>query len=253
MDMKAMIDSYTNWINEKITFEKIGEYYEITTPYLDRFNDFLQIYVKQIDKDHIFFTDDGYIIGNLIACGMKFKKNSTRQNILERTIRNYGLTLDGEAITATTTMKDFPQKKHMMVQAMLLIDNMFELRKSNAENLFVEDVKEFFDKNEIFYTRDFSIVGKTKNVYTYDFHFQRNRENPTDRFCRVINRLNKSIRDAIIFNWLDTIDAREDEGNLITIINDENPISEKDINAFNNYKITPVLFSAIGSSQTLFA
>lgn len=46
MDIKKMIDSYTDWLNKSISFEKIGEYYEITTPYLDRFNDYLQIYVK---------------------------------------------------------------------------------------------------------------------------------------------------------------------------------------------------------------
>ena len=252
MDIKKMIDSYTDWLNKSISFEKIGEYYEITTPYLDRFNDYLQIYVKQVDEVDVFFTDDGYIIGNLIACGMQFKKNSTKQRILERTIHNYGLTLDGEAITAVSKIKDFPKKKHMMVQAMLLIDNMFELRKSNVKSLFLEDVTTFFDKHEIYYTRDFSIIGKTKNIYTYDFHFQRNKANPTDRFCRVINHLNKSIRDATIFNWLDTMDAREDSSTLITIINDENKINEKDIVAFESYAIKPILFSSIGENQNVF-
>ena len=252
MDIKKMIDSYTNWIHEEISFEKIGEYYEITTPYFDRFDDYLQIYVKQIDKDKIFLTDDGYIIGNLIACGMQFRKNSSRLSVLEKTIRNHGLSLDGEAITTTATIKNFPQKKHMMVQAMLLIDNMFELRKDNVKNLFLEDVISFFNQHEIYYTRDFSIVGKTKNIYTYDFHFQRNRTNKTDRFCRVINRLNKSIRDSIIFNWIDTIDAREDESSLITIINDEHSVNEKDVDAFISYDIHPVLFSTIGRNQSIF-
>lgn len=253
MDIKKMIDSYTDWLNKSISFEKIGEYYEITTPYLDRFNDYLQIYVKQVDEDHIFFTDDGYIIGNLIACGMQFKKNSTKQRILEKTIRNYGLTLQGEEITTTSAIKDFPQKKHMMVQAMLLIDNMFELRKSNVKSLFLEDVTTFFDENEIYYTRDFSIIGKTRNVYTYDFHFQRNRANSTDRFCRVINHLNKSIRDATIFNWIDTKEAREDKGTLITIINDENKVNDKDLQAFENYDIITVPFSSISEYQSVFA
>ena len=57
MDIKKMIDSYTDWLNKSISFEKIGEYYEITTPYLDRFNDYLQIYVKQVDEDDVFFTE----------------------------------------------------------------------------------------------------------------------------------------------------------------------------------------------------
>lgn len=69
-----MIDSYANWIKERITFEKVNEYYEITTPYLDRFDDFLQIYVKQLKDGTIYMTDDGYIIGNLLSCGLSLRK-----------------------------------------------------------------------------------------------------------------------------------------------------------------------------------
>ena len=35
MDIQGLIDEYAAWLREKITFEKFGEYYEITTPYLD--------------------------------------------------------------------------------------------------------------------------------------------------------------------------------------------------------------------------
>ena len=47
MDIQGLIDEYAAWLREKITFEKFGEYYEITTPYLDNSNDYLQIYVKK--------------------------------------------------------------------------------------------------------------------------------------------------------------------------------------------------------------
>ena len=56
MDIQKLIDDYTSWLKNEITFEKVGEYYEITTPYLDHANDYLQIYVKQEGND-IFFTD----------------------------------------------------------------------------------------------------------------------------------------------------------------------------------------------------
>ena len=44
MDIQKMIDEYARWLKSEITFERIGEYYEITTPYLDSANDYLQIY-----------------------------------------------------------------------------------------------------------------------------------------------------------------------------------------------------------------
>lgn len=53
MEIKQLIDDYIHWLKKEITFEKIGEYYEITTPFLNSANDFIQIYVR-IDKDTIF-------------------------------------------------------------------------------------------------------------------------------------------------------------------------------------------------------
>ena len=138
-----MIDSYANWIKERITFEKVNEYYEITTPYLDRFDDFLKIYVKQLKDGTIYMTDDGYIIGNLLSCGLSLRKNSNKFKILERIVNNYGLQLKGEEITTKAELNNFPLKKHLMVQAMLSVDNMFELRKENVKNLFLVDVIEY--------------------------------------------------------------------------------------------------------------
>lgn len=61
MEIKQLIDDYIHWLKKEITFEKIGEYYEITTPFLNSANDFIQIYVR-IDKDTIFFTYDSYFL-----------------------------------------------------------------------------------------------------------------------------------------------------------------------------------------------
>ena len=58
MDVQNYIDQYVkyiNWLKSEITFSKMGEYYEITTPPLDFDNDYIQIYVKQ-EKDEIFYT-----------------------------------------------------------------------------------------------------------------------------------------------------------------------------------------------------
>lgn len=98
-----------------------GEYQELTTSYLDRYNDYLQIYIKQEENGDIILTDDGYIIGNLNMSGVKFIKNSTKQK-LDSIISNYGLTLVGEDIVAVCTIKNFSKTKEMMLQAMILID-----------------------------------------------------------------------------------------------------------------------------------
>jgi len=241
MDIDKMINDYTTWLRKEITVARFGEYVELTTPYLDRFNDYLQIYVKQDTDGVITLTDDGYTIGSLISSGMTFK-SSIRQKALNRIAMNFNVSINGEEITTIATANNFPQKKHMMVQAMLAVDDLFVVSSENVKDLFLEDIETYFNANEIYYSKDFSILGKTGNVYSYDFHFQRTKEKP-ERFCRGINKLSKSKRDVTLFNWMDTQEKRATSSELIVIYNDENYVSEDVLTGFDNYGVKKIPFS----------
>jgi hypothetical protein len=242
MDIQKMITDYTQWLKTEITTAAFGEYVELTTPYLDRFNDYLQIYAKQNPDGTITLTDDGYIIGNLISSGMTFRKGSKRQVMLEKTAAKYNVSIKDEEIVATASANNFPQKKHMMIQAMLMIDDLFVVSPETVKDLFLEDIETYFMANEIYYSKDFSILGKTGATYNYDFHFQRTKEKP-ERFCKGINKLDRSKRDVTLFNWIDTQEKRGASSELIVIYNDENFVSEDVLTGFYNYKVNMVPFS----------
>ena len=72
----------------EITFSKVGEYYEINTPFLDTDNDYLQFYVK-LEGDEIYFTDDGYTLNSLEMTGFKMTKNRKQQ--LTCILNQYGV------------------------------------------------------------------------------------------------------------------------------------------------------------------
>ena len=241
MDIQNMISDYANWLKSKITVEKFGEYYELTTPFLDRYNDYFQIYIKQCLDGSIEMTDDGYILNNLINSGVSLNTKK-RKGLINNILKNYSLELHNNEIMARGTIDTFPQIKHQMVQAMLLLDDMFELSPENVKDFFIDDVQLFFDKNEIYYTKNFSLIGKTGTQINYEFHFQRTKNKP-ERFCKTINRINEQKRNITIFNWIDTLEKRNNEGNLIILLNDENKIKTEDINAFKSYSIHPILFS----------
>ena len=146
MDIQKLIDDYATWLKSEISIKEFGEYYEITTPYLDDANDYLQIYVKQVG-DEIYFSDDSATIGNLKMCGFKFtpKKMVCLQQILNR----YGVNLHGDELVAKTNVRNFAQKKHLFIQAILKVADMPISAKSNSSGLFLEDVKDFFEKMDI--------------------------------------------------------------------------------------------------------
>ena len=50
MDIQRYIDDYVSWLKNEITFSKVGEYYEINTPFLDNHNDYLRI-LRQSKKE----------------------------------------------------------------------------------------------------------------------------------------------------------------------------------------------------------
>ncbi|MCL2058545.1 MAG: DUF1828 domain-containing protein [Oscillospiraceae bacterium] len=250
MDCQKMIGEYTEWLKKEITTASFGEYVEFTTPFLDRFNDYMQIYVKQNVDGTFSLTDDGYIIGNLISSGMTFRKGTNRRSMLDRIASNFNVIIDGEDITTTASTYNFPQKKHMMVQAMLSIDDLYVASPDSVKSMFLEDIETYFNANEIFFSRDFSVLGKTETIYTYDFLLQRTKMKP-ERFCRGINRLTQDRRDIALFNWADTQEKRGNTGELIIIFNDENTVSNDVLRGFYNYGIKTVPFSQRQQQENL--
>ena len=237
MDIQSLIDDYASWLRKEITFDKIGDFFEITIPYLDNANDYLQIYVKQIDNG-LFLTDDGATIGKLIARG--FRMTAQKKDHLQRTLNQFGVKLDGNCITVQSSMNQFAFKKHMMVQAMLRIDDMFTVSRAKETPLFIEDIQTFFDENDIYYSDSIQIVGKSGFAHNYDFLMQRSKKMP-ERLCRAVNHATRSSMAEILFSWNDTKPARKDGVQLVVIINDRNEITRGVEDGFMNYdaKIVP--------------
>lgn len=67
-EIASLIGHYTDWLRSKIALRQVDDWVEITTPYLDRHNDYLQIYAQKQNGSYI-LTDDGYIINDLHQSG----------------------------------------------------------------------------------------------------------------------------------------------------------------------------------------
>ena len=46
-DIQRLMDAYHAWLKDKTDLRQVDDWIEITTPYLDRHNDCLQIYAKR--------------------------------------------------------------------------------------------------------------------------------------------------------------------------------------------------------------
>jgi len=63
-EIQRLVDEYASWLKEKTLIRQVDEWVEITTPYLDRHNDYLQIYARRRNGDYV-LTDAGYILQDL--------------------------------------------------------------------------------------------------------------------------------------------------------------------------------------------
>ncbi len=52
-----IVEAYLDWLRETIRVEEVGDYLQISTPFLDRHNDYVQIYALPNDG-RIRLTDD---------------------------------------------------------------------------------------------------------------------------------------------------------------------------------------------------
>lgn len=247
MDIQKYIAEYTTWLKNEITFSRIGEYYEINTPFLDSANDYIQFYVKQ-EGSNIFFTDDGYTINSLEMDG--FKMTNSRKKQLDMILCQYGVGLDGKELVLKADTKEFAPQKHAFVQCILRVNDMCLTSRSKVASYFIDDVQSFFREKEIFSVENVQFKGRSGYHHNFDFVIPRNRTKP-ERLCLAINKPTKTTIGNTIFVWDDTKPERKPDSTLIVLLNDTRSIGRGVENAFSNYDIRTIRWSEREKPQNI--
>lgn len=100
-----LVETYLAWLKDTTTLRQVDDWIEITTPYLDRHNDYLQIYIRR-QNDNYTLTDDGYILADLERSGCNL--NTPKRNaLLTMTLNGFGVQLDNNALTVHATRDNF--------------------------------------------------------------------------------------------------------------------------------------------------
>ena len=219
-DINALIENYYSWLKDKTIWKAVNNWTEITAPYLDRNNDYIQIYLKKTNEGFL-LTDDGNTIASLEEEGCKLD-SPKRQELLLATLRGYGVTEDhGEIQITANNIDNFPLAKHSLIQAILSVNDMFYTATPYVMSLFFEDVKDWLDKSKIRYVEKVGFNGLSGYQRTFDFAIPKSSQQP-DRLIKTINRPGKSISDSLIMDWQDTKNTRHPETKMYAFINDAN-------------------------------
>ena len=241
MKTENLVDQYYAWLKSKTSWREINGWTEITTPYLDRHNDYLQIYLRQ-NGDEWELTDDGETLTDLVQSGCELD-TPRRKALLQATLNGFGVQLADGAIAVKAKQESFALRKHNLIQAILAVNDLFYLARASVESFFFEDVALWLDESDIRYTQRVKFSGKTGYDHLFDFVVPKSKREP-ERILRAVNNPVKDQANSVILSWVDTKETRPSGSVAFAILNDrERPISDGVVTALRSYDIMPLPWS----------
>lgn len=111
-------------MTDKTTFKSVhADWVEISTPFLDRHNDFILLYAKSDDDGYV-LTDDGNTIRDLELSGCNLE-TPKRKSLLQVTLNGFRVDEVNGALCVRASAENFALKKHSLLQAILAVNDLF--------------------------------------------------------------------------------------------------------------------------------
>ena len=241
-EIQSLLDQYWDWLRDKTTLRQLNDWVEVTTPYMDRHNDRLQIYARPAGEGYL-LTDDGYILDDLEQSGCKID-GGNRAALLKMTLNGFGVQQAGNELQVRASNGNFPSRKHNLLQAMLAVNDLFYLAQPRIASLFYEDVVAWLEECQIRYIPNAKFTGASGYDHLFPFIIPKSTRQP-ERMLRPINRPNRDQAQAMAFSWIDIKESRPPGSRAYAILNDsESPVAPSVLDAMRSYDVEPVVWSA---------
>ena len=235
---KNFINEYLDWIKNNSSQISIGDYNEITTPFVDAHNDHIRFYISKKNGGYI-LSDDGYTINDLEMCGCDIKSKKRKQ-LMTQIAEGIGVSIIDNCIVVESSAQDIARKQHIMIQAILKMSDMFLTTSSRVKSIFMEEVQEYFLSNDIRNTPSILLMGHSGLSHQFDFVIPASRKMP-ERFVTTINTPNKQAVESALFAWNDVVKTRKADSRGYIILNDTNrKANDALFNAIQNYELKAV-------------
>jgi len=244
--LDSVLDDYFRFLKDKtiVTESEGTDWVEISTPFTGLFNDTLDVFAKR-EGNQILLSDDGVTLKNLELSGLSVTRSPKRKVLFDRILANHGISHENEELIARTDVAHFAQSKLDMITAMSEVNDLHYLAKHTVASVFLEDVREYLDDQDIIYTPQFISRGISGLEFTFDFQVAyRAKEIVIQAFSALtLNNL-----PQFLFKWDDVKAIREKQtGKALTglaVINDEeHEVKHEYLEALNNKGAHYILWS----------
>lgn len=239
--IEDMVASYHAWLRDRTVLKQIRNWTEITTPFLDRHNDCIQIYARR-DESGFLLTDDAHTLNDLEMSGCSLD-TPKRREMLRTTLNGFGVRQADGALQVHATAETFALRKHSLVQAILAVNDLFYLATATVKSLFFEEVNAWLDLSGVRYLPRVKVPGVSGFDHVFDFAIPKSASRP-ERLLKAITNPNRDSAQSFAFAWLDTRGNRPPNAMAYAIVNDnERAVPNTVTDAFRAYGIESVAWS----------
>ena len=241
-EIARLVEQYQLWLKDKTTLKSVhADWVEISTPFLDRRNDFIQLYAASGDAGGYQITDDGNTIRDL-ELSAQFRYAET-QGVTPDHSEWLPSRSKARRAQRTRERRQFCSEKtcadpgHTGGQRHVL------LATPTVLSLFKEDVQKWLEHSDIRFVPNIQFIGKTGYIHHFDFAIPGSRAAP-ERIIKAIGNPNKDAALAYVTSWIDTSDQRPPSSQALAFLNDSGrTVGAPVLDALRQYDISPVLWS----------
>lgn len=235
---------YLQWLTDNIREHPLENgWTEISTPFLDHFNDGIVIYAYN-EGNAIILSDDGIVANNTIAIGEPPSKK--KMEAFRHFLKPYGVTVadDGE-MQMNTSQDKYPIHFHLFLQAVMSANDMFSPRSrgENTAHIFKDEIMRFFDASDVAYSSNVKLEGLSGIIHEVGFILPKRKQHP-ERLIYALNKPSRQNVELTLFNWSDIQKKRGTNSNMIAFLNDaEQNLPSSIFKAFKSYEALPIPWS----------
>jgi len=213
--LKDISSEYMSWLKDNLIHFNKGDSQVLSTPFLNPFNDGIELVLDTVGNETI-LHDGGATLDNLLDMGVQIDNSERRQSIIQHAIAGCGVNLNNNRLETVITHTNKAQRMHFLTTAILRLNDLWMTSTPRNTTDFFEIVKEYFDNNEVLYTANKSIIGKTVE-HPIDFIIPLPKGK--DRLIKLISRPNLQAAKVVSFTWFDLRESQPDAERIV-LLND---------------------------------
>ena len=206
---------YLAWLKERVVVFERGDCRVLATPFLDPFHDGIQIHYEPHNGE-IVLHDNGETLDNLACLGVKIEDSERRKSLIQRATAGCGVRFQDGRLETTATLSNLPQRAHFLLTAVLRLNDLWMSAVPHRWTDFFELVAEFLDQQNVLYTPNVSIPGRTVE-HSIDFVIPLPKRK--ERLIKLVGDPNPQTAKVISFTWLELKESRPDAQKVV-VVND---------------------------------